>query len=130
VKGVGLVERVSVIALGFCGILRGEGRSSQEIDSTGHSFEVGRPDAPTVSAEMVEFQSVGNGADQQLVGNLMGNAVVPALLDPERAVPVVELPADPVPAVSADFNLGPKAVLVSSFHSHLQGVTGSITRWL
>jgi hypothetical protein len=62
-----LVKRVPVLALALSGLTRSDPISTQNVLSVSHRLQVSRVDAAAIPAEMVEFQSSGDGTQHGLV---------------------------------------------------------------
>lgn len=105
---VDLVERMTVLARSFGGVLRRNTCASQDVSASRDLLKVERVNAGPIAAQVVELKVVADRSEKAFVGVSVGVDV--ATVEPKESISVAQ-PGGPDPTVLSFTNLAPEAFL-------------------
>jgi hypothetical protein len=98
------LKRVSTLAVRLTQLLRVWALASSPVLIHGHDFEVRGVHTGSDATEMVELETLWDGAAIELIGDPMGGRIV-RLIDAEASVSILRLPCSPEPAITSSINV-------------------------
>ena len=103
-----VVVGVSVLTVGLVGILCAKAGATQDVRPKGSRFQMVRSDAESIPAKVVKRHSIGDRADQQLVGKAVGEKILSGDVDVSVISGASRLAPRPHPTGIGDTNFCPK----------------------